>query len=181
MLDRTHQLSFGGYGIPLFSGREFARSDDENAPPVAIVNRTMVERYWCGQDPIGRRLQVKGRWARVVGVVADSKYESIGETPKPFFYVPLRQGFVREPDLYIRTTQPRIGLGNHSFEAIPLPERTSWILLSNELRGADPSALALDQRVEDSGADSTIWCRSHCLKHKSPALRHPEGVRLRGR
>jgi macrolide transport system ATP-binding/permease protein len=92
--------------IPLFSGREFMRSDDENAPPVAIVNQTMVERYWRGQDPIGRRLQVKGRWARVVGVAADSKYASIRETPKPFFYVPLRQDFTREPDLYIRTTQP---------------------------------------------------------------------------
>jgi predicted permease len=97
---------FTTLGIPLFSGREFKRIDDENAAPVAIVNRTMVERYWRGQDPIGRRVQVKGRWARVVGVVADSKYESMSETPKPFFYVPLRQDFVREPDLNIRTTQP---------------------------------------------------------------------------
>jgi macrolide transport system ATP-binding/permease protein len=92
-------------GIPLLSGREFARSDDENAPLVAIVNRTMMMRYWGGLDPTGRRLQVKGRWARVVGVAADSKYESIGESPKPFFYVPLGQDFVSEPDLNIRTTQ----------------------------------------------------------------------------
>lgn len=97
---------FTTLGIPLFSGREFTRSDDENAPLVAVVNRTMVDRYWRGQDPIGRRLQVKGRWARVVGVVADSKYESMAETPRPFFYVPLRQDFDREPDLFIRTTQP---------------------------------------------------------------------------
>ena len=97
-------------GIPLLSGREFARSDDENAPLVAIVNRTMVNRYWGGQDPIGHRLQVKGRWAQVVGVVADSKYESVRETPRPFFYVPLRQDFDREPDLYIRTSQPMSSL-----------------------------------------------------------------------
>ena len=93
-------------GIPLLSGREFTRSDDENAVLVAIVNRTMMMRYWRGQDPIGCRLQVKGRWARVVGVAADSKYESMRETTKPFFYVPLRQDFVIEPDLNIRTTQP---------------------------------------------------------------------------
>jgi predicted permease len=93
-------------GIPLSSGREFVRTDDEKSPLVAIVNRTMMERYWGGQNPIGRRLQVKGQSATVVGVVADSKYESIRENPKPFFYVPLRQVFVREPDLYIRTTQP---------------------------------------------------------------------------
>jgi ABC-type antimicrobial peptide transport system permease subunit len=38
-------------------------------------------------------------------VAADSKYESMAETPRPFFYVPLRQDFVRQPELNIRTTQ----------------------------------------------------------------------------
>jgi len=96
---------FATLGIPLLSGREFTRTDDENAPLVAIVNQTMTARYWRGQDPIGQRLQVKGRWARVVGVAADSKYESMRELPKPFFYVPLLQDFVRGPALNIRTTQ----------------------------------------------------------------------------
>jgi predicted permease len=95
---------FATLGISLLSGREFTSGDDENAAPVAIVNRTMVARYWSGQDPLGRRLQVKGRWVRVVGVAADSKYESMRESAKPFFYVPLRQDFVREPALNIRTT-----------------------------------------------------------------------------
>ena len=97
---------FATLGIPLLSGSDFTRTDDENAPPVAIVNRTMMTLYWGGQDPIGRRLQVKGSWARVVGVAADSKYESMRETARPFFYVPLRQDFVRAPALYIRTNQP---------------------------------------------------------------------------
>jgi predicted permease len=97
---------FTTLGIPLLSGREFTRTDDENAPLVAIVNRTMMTRYWGGQDPIGRRLQVKGGWARVVGVAADSRYESMRESPKPFFYVPLRQDFERGPVLNIRTNQP---------------------------------------------------------------------------
>src|SRR5579871_6808527 len=97
---------FATLGIALVSGREFLRSDDEKAPPVAIVNQTMVERYWGGQDPVGRRVQVKGRWARVVGVAADSKYYSMREGPKPFLYVPLRQDFDRASDLNLRTTQP---------------------------------------------------------------------------
>jgi len=97
---------FATLGIPLLSGREFTRADDENAPLVAIVNQTMTARYWRGQDPIDRRLQVKGRWVRVVGVAADSKYQSMRESPKPFFYVPLLQDFVRGPALNIRTTQP---------------------------------------------------------------------------
>jgi len=97
---------FETLGIPLVSGREFTRADDENAALVAIVNRTMKARYWGDQDPIGRRLQVKGKWVRVIGVAADSKYESMREDPKPFFYVPLLQDFVRGPVLSIRTTEP---------------------------------------------------------------------------
>ena len=97
---------FATLGIPLLSGREFMRADDENAPLVAIVNQTMAARYWRDQDPIDRRLQVRGRWVRVIGVAADSKYESMRESPKPFFYVPLLQDFVRGPALYIRSAQP---------------------------------------------------------------------------
>jgi macrolide transport system ATP-binding/permease protein len=97
---------FATLGIPLSSGREFTGADDENAARVAIVNQTMIARYWRGQSPIGRRLQVKGNWVQVVGVVKDSKYYSMDEAPRPFFYVSLRQYFSIEPDIHIRTTQP---------------------------------------------------------------------------
>jgi predicted permease len=97
---------FSTLGIPLISGREFTRADDENAPRVAVVNQTMVARYWRGQKSIGRRMQVKGTWVQVVGVVQDSKYYSMDEKHRPFFYVPLRQYFAIEPDIHIRTTQP---------------------------------------------------------------------------
>ncbi len=104
--DQVSPDYFASLGIRLLSGREFTRADDENAQLVAIVNQTMAARYWRGQDPIDRRLQVKGRWARVIGVAADSKYESMRETPKPFFYVPLLQDFARGPALFIRSSQP---------------------------------------------------------------------------
>jgi macrolide transport system ATP-binding/permease protein len=90
-------------GIPLLSGREFTRADDEKAALVAIVNGTMAAQYWRGRNPIGERVQVKGRWMQVVGVATDSKYQSVREAPKPFFYVPLRQNFARGAGLYIRT------------------------------------------------------------------------------
>jgi predicted permease len=97
---------FAAMGIRLVSGREFTRADDENAALVAIVNETMVERYWRGRNPVGQRLQVKGQWARVIGVAANAKYESMRETTRPFFYVPLRQDFAKGPALNIRTTLP---------------------------------------------------------------------------
>ena len=94
---------FATMGIPLVSGREFNRADDEKSVLVAIVNETMAAKYWRGRNPIGERVQVKGRWMQVVGVSKDSKYQSVRETPKPFFYVPLRQNFARGPGLNIRT------------------------------------------------------------------------------
>ena len=90
-------------GIPLVSGREFTRADDEKSVLVAIVNETMAAKYWGGRNPIGERVQVKGRWMQVVGVAKNSKYQSVRETPKPFFYVPLRQNFARGLGLNIRT------------------------------------------------------------------------------
>ena len=82
---------FATMGIPLESGREFTRADDENAPLVAVVNETMAAQYWRGGDPLGKRLQVKGRAMTVVGVAKAAKYATMMEGPKAFFYVPLRQ------------------------------------------------------------------------------------------
>jgi len=78
-------------GIPLASGREFTRADNETAPPVAVVNEAMVTQYWRGIDPVGRRLEVNGKWRQVVGVARMSKYRNLPELPEPFFYVPMRQ------------------------------------------------------------------------------------------
>jgi macrolide transport system ATP-binding/permease protein len=96
---------FATVGIPLLSGREFTRADDEAAPLVAVVDETMAARYWRGQDPVGRRVQVKGRWMQVVGVARVAKYRNLLETPKPFFYVAQRQNFSATAALHIRTPQ----------------------------------------------------------------------------
>lgn len=94
---------FGTMGIPLKAGREFATADDENAALVAVVNETLAEKYWKGGDPVGQRMQVKGRWMTVVGVAKDSKYESMRENPKGFFYVALRQNFAVSATLAVRS------------------------------------------------------------------------------
>jgi len=78
-------------GIPLASGREFTRADTDTAPLVAVVNEAMASQYWRGQDPVGRRFQAKGKWLQVVGVVRMSKYRTLTEVARPFFYVPIRQ------------------------------------------------------------------------------------------
>ncbi len=97
---------FATMGIPVLSGREFTRGDNETAALVAVVNDVMADRYWRGDDPVGKRLQVKGQWRQVVGVAKVSKYQSVRENPKPFFYVPLRQDFSVGAALHIRTRMP---------------------------------------------------------------------------
>ncbi|HEY2905972.1 MAG TPA: ABC transporter permease [Vicinamibacterales bacterium] len=94
---------FATIGIPLVTGREFTRTDDENSAPVAVVNDVMAAQYWRGADPVGRRLQVKGRSMRVVGVARQSKYGNLLEPAKAFFYVPLRQNGLGS-GLLIRTS-----------------------------------------------------------------------------
>jgi predicted permease len=90
-------------GTPLINGREFTRVDNESAPPVAIINEAMAAQYWRGRDPVGERLQVKGRWMKIVGVAKNAKYRTLLELPKPFFYIPLRQDFSIQVGLNVRT------------------------------------------------------------------------------
>jgi|HubBroStandDraft_1064217.scaffolds.fasta_scaffold08123_3 macrolide transport system ATP-binding/permease protein len=94
---------FATMGIPILSGREFDRADNETAPLVAVVNEKMVQQYWHGEDPVGRGLQVKDQWLRVVGVAKQAKYSTFAEAPKAFFYVPMRQKFSIRASLNIRT------------------------------------------------------------------------------
>src|SRR5438067_3623283 len=96
---------FTTLGIPIVSGREFMRTDDENVPPVAIINETMAAKYWPGQNPVGQRLKVKDRWLQIVGIAKNSNYHNKTETPIPFFYVPLRQNFRVQNSLLIRTRE----------------------------------------------------------------------------
>ena len=92
-------------GIPLVSGREFTRADDETALPVAIVDQTTASQFFRGTDPVGRRIQVRGKWLQIVGVARTAKYRNLLETPRPFLYVPLRQSFSPVVALHIRTSQ----------------------------------------------------------------------------
>jgi ABC-type antimicrobial peptide transport system permease subunit len=106
----------------------------------------MVARYWLGQNPIGQRLQVKGNWVQVVGLVKDSKYYSLEEPPRPFFYVPLRQYFEIEPDIHIRTTQPL---------------QTIQSALLREVRALDPNLalyemITLQEQVNRSTSEQLV-------------------------
>jgi len=97
--------------VSLLRGRSFTDSDNKNAPPVAIVNETMAEKFWPHEDPLGKRFTLKiitapAQTMQVVGIAANGKYAAIFEDPTAFFYVPLAQNFVSVQTLQLRTSVP---------------------------------------------------------------------------
>ena len=128
-------------GIPLVSGREFTRADNETAPLVAVVNEAMAAEYWRGEDPVGGRLQLKERWMRVVGVAKNSKNRILLESPKPFFYVPMRQNAFGQ-GLQIRT---------------PLGPETMASTLAREVHALDPNLAPGEVITMAEQIDRMMW------------------------
>ena len=79
---------FATLGIPFVSGRDFAATDRDGAPPVAIVNEALARSYFPGENPIGKRVRRSERepYCEIIGVVRDSKFGSMGEESMPVFY-----------------------------------------------------------------------------------------------
>jgi predicted permease len=92
---------FEALGIRLLRGHSFTESDKADSQLVAIVNRKMAERYWPGQDPIGKRLrrgmpETTTPWMTVVGEVDDVKMGSPDEETMPQVYQPVTQTVASE-------------------------------------------------------------------------------------
>ncbi len=88
---------FQAQGIPIIRGRNFTPADNAAAPLVVIVNRTLAEHYWPGQDPIGKRLH-RGPdrattlpWLTVVGEIGDIKELAADSPTENQFYIPFSQ------------------------------------------------------------------------------------------
>jgi len=68
---------FDAMGMHIVKGRAINERDTRESPPVAVINQTLASRYFPGQDPIGKRLEVAfatpPNWREIVGVVADVK------------------------------------------------------------------------------------------------------------
>ena len=78
---------FETLGMPLVEGRDFMRDDSEKTPRVLIVDQTAANRYWPGQDPLGRRLSIWGHLFTVVGVVRNTKHAFMSEQAEPMIFM----------------------------------------------------------------------------------------------
>jgi putative ABC transport system permease protein len=85
---------FATLGITVLRGRVFDDGDRLDSRPVAVINAAMAERYWPGEDPLGRRFQtdsIDDPMREVIGVVGDVRQDRYQRAPQPQLYVPRRQ------------------------------------------------------------------------------------------
>lgn len=80
-------------GIQVRAGRAFTRDDRATSLPVVVISEAMAKRYWPGEDPLGRRLQVEdGRWKTIVGIVHDvRRFRLEAAEAIPEIYLPIAQ------------------------------------------------------------------------------------------
>lgn len=88
---------------PLLEGREFTNSDTAASQPVAMVNRAMVDRYWPGQEAIGKHIKLGNTNFTVVGVIGNAKYRRLVYGNAPLVLFPLMQRYQDQVILEVRT------------------------------------------------------------------------------
>ena len=104
-------------GLPLLAGRPLTQQDTVDAPPVALVSRTLATRYFGDDDPVGARVRLgdlvsDARWITIVGVVGDIRNDDIDQPPLPQAYLPLAQHPRRRMSLIVRTAADPAGLAD---------------------------------------------------------------------
>jgi predicted permease len=95
---------FQTLGIALLAGRDFAAGDDIRVDSVAVVNETLARTLWPGESPIGKHVEQAGHAVEIVGLVRDSKYVSLTESPRAFLYTPVAAVAVASPTFLMKTT-----------------------------------------------------------------------------
>jgi putative ABC transport system permease protein len=103
---------FRALNIPILRGRPFDARDNQQSPPVIIVNDTFARRYLAGTDVVGQRVIIEGETGddatpparEVVGVVGDVRHESLDSEGGPEYYVPYTQAAQSYMSLVVRSS-----------------------------------------------------------------------------
>ncbi|MGA3041723.1 MAG: ABC transporter permease [Bryobacteraceae bacterium] len=127
----------------LLRGRYFTDADDASKPPVVIIDRALAEKYFPGEDPVGKQMAYSGATSppmQVVGIVDDIKEGPLDETTWPTLYVAYNQDPDDHFSLVVRTSKGEQAL---------LPTLTVAI------RRLDPGIAAFDPRTMTERIDNT--------------------------
>ena len=93
--------------VPLLQGRDFSDEDRESAPGAVIVSEAAAQRFWPGQNAVGKQLRLNDPEApprTVVGVARDTKVITLGEAPRPYIYLPFSREYDDMMSVVVRTS-----------------------------------------------------------------------------
>ena len=96
--------------IPVLQGRAFNASDTRDSLQTVIINQAFAERYWPGEDPLGRRLSEGEGWLTVIGVVGDVRQSGLDQEAAPHVYAPYLQAPLRRSGVLVRTSSDPLSL-----------------------------------------------------------------------
>ncbi len=82
---------FATMGIPMLAGRGFNAGDTEMSLKVAVINQALAREAFPSENPIGKRFGSYDMTFQIVGVCANTRYDSLRKEPPPQFYLPYRQ------------------------------------------------------------------------------------------
>ena len=106
---------FNTFEIPIVQGRGITTADRADAAPVAVVNRAFADKYFPGENPIGRRFRQGAHtatlpWMTIVGVVPTNFSGNQDEPRPPAYYVPLSQHTLQFASMAVRTAGPPMAI-----------------------------------------------------------------------
>ncbi len=111
--------------IPRLRGRSIQETDVEGAQPVAVINRTMAEKLWPGEEPIGRRFTFGDPeddedpgWRTVVGIVGDVRHDTLDAAPEGEAYIPMAQAPIETASIVVRSAGDPMDLADEVREAV---------------------------------------------------------------
>src|SRR5262252_8529763 len=109
--------------IPLIAGRFFTEADNAAAARIAIISRTMADRFWPTSDPLGRRFKFGAAdsaepWMTVVGVVGDARQNWWNPATFPVIYQPYLQSSQRSFRFVLRAASNPTGSASAARAAI---------------------------------------------------------------
>jgi putative ABC transport system permease protein len=115
---------FQAMKIPLLQGRAFTRTDTKDSPLVVMINEAFARKHFSDRNPIGQQVMIdrgpdKAPPCEIVGVVGNSRHDSLAAPPGPEMYVPFSQDPVRSLDVVLRVASTNlIGLNSELRRAV---------------------------------------------------------------
>jgi predicted permease len=95
---------FEALRIPLLRGRRFDDRDQRESPPVVLVNESLAQRYFPGEDPVGKVLDMWGARRQIVGVAADIRDRPSDPLAEPAYWFPMTQVSFGQVRAVLRTS-----------------------------------------------------------------------------